>query len=247
MPAGTRLRRLGGGAARGNESLGRPPLYGPPTSRRRAARINVHALVAVAAFFLALALLPDRLGQYSRAIAAWDVGAVSFLGLTWLDVIRSTPDTVRRRARCDGTGRWMLLVLTVGTACVSLMTTALSLRETRDLRGDATLGPLALVTATILLAWGVMQTAFTLHYAHIYYGEGPGGGDRGGFAFPDERQPDYLDFFYASTVIGMTNQVSDVACTSRAMRRAVAAHGILSFFFNTVVLALTVNMIAGSL
>lgn len=245
MPAVDRPPRLGGGTAGGHAPLLPPAMDGSSNAGWRRARVHAHALVAVSAFFLALVLLPDRLGQYSRAIAAWDVSAVTFLGLTWREVVRATPETVRRRARCNGTGRWMLLALTAGTACVSLMTTALSLHETRGLRGDAALEPLALVTATILLAWGVMQTAFTLHYAHLYYGEGPDGGDRGGFGFPNEAQPDYLDFFYASTVIGMTNQVSDVACTSRTMRRAVTAHGILSFFFNTVVLALTVNLIAG--
>jgi uncharacterized membrane protein len=91
-----------------------------------------------------------------------------------------------------------------------------------------------------------MHTIFSLHYAHEYYGEGR---DKkiGGLNFPGENEPDYLDFLYFSLVIGMTSQVSDVAITSRSIRRVAALHGTLSFFFNLTVLALTVNMISNLL
>ena len=88
-----------------------------------------------------------------------------------------------------------------------------------------------------------VHTIFSFHYAHEYYGE-RGDGKIGGLRFPDDREPDYRDFLYFSLVIGMTSQVSDVAITSKIIRRVTAVHGVLSFFFNLVVLALTVNMVA---
>jgi uncharacterized membrane protein len=88
-----------------------------------------------------------------------------------------------------------------------------------------------------------MHSIFSFHYAHEYYGERRDGAI-GGLNFPDDKAPDYLDFLYFSLVIGMTSQVSDVAISSKAIRRMAAIHGVLSFFFNLTVLALTVNMVS---
>jgi uncharacterized membrane protein len=102
------------------------------------------------------------------------------------------------------------------------------------------------VVATILLSWTFIHMMFALHYAHEFYGEDEG--PAGGLAFPggDER-PDYWDFVYFAFVIGMTSQVSDVAVTSREIRRTVTAHGIVSFVFNVALLALTINIASGVL
>jgi uncharacterized membrane protein len=88
-----------------------------------------------------------------------------------------------------------------------------------------------------------VHTEFALHYAHEFYGEGR---DRelGGLKFPGRKEPDYWDFLYFSLVIAMTSQVSDVAITSRALRGVATMHGVLSFFFNLGILALTVNMLS---
>jgi uncharacterized membrane protein len=101
--------------------------------------------------------------------------------------------------------------------------------------------PLAM--GTILLSWTFVHMIFSFHYAHEYYGERRDG-KIGGLRFPDDPKPDYRDFLYFSLVIGMTSQVSDVAVTSKVIRRLAAVHGVLSFFFNLTVLALTVNMVS---
>jgi uncharacterized membrane protein len=88
---------------------------------------------------------------------------------------------------------------------------------------------------------------FTLRYAHYYYGEGDGAKAVGGLEFPNDDAPDYLDFAYFSFVIGMTAQVSDVAISSKSLRTLALVHGILSFCFNTVILALTINTVSGLL
>ena len=100
-----------------------------------------------------------------------------------------------------------------------------------------------LTVGTIVLSWLFVHTIFALHYAHEYYGE-RSDGIIGGLNFPGNVDPDYWDFLYFSLVIGMTSQVSDVAITSRSIRRVAAMHGVLSFFFNVTVLALTVNMVS---
>ncbi|MEI9804579.1 MAG: DUF1345 domain-containing protein [Pseudolabrys sp.] len=100
-----------------------------------------------------------------------------------------------------------------------------------------------LAMVTILVSWAFVHTIFTLHYAHEYYGERRDG-IIGGLEFPGDKVPDYWDFLYFSMVIAMTSQVSDVNITSKVIRRLATVHGVLSFFFNLTVLALTVNMIS---
>ena len=106
----------------------------------------------------------------------------------------------------------------------------------------------ALVASTLLASWLMTHVIFALRYAHEYYARDEGGPevDRG-LDFPGEKQPDYLDFMYFSLVLGMTFQVSDVQITSRKLRRVATLHGLISFLFNTVIVALTVNIAAGLL
>ena len=101
-------------------------------------------------------------------------------------------------------------------------------------------------TATVALSWAAVHTGFALHYAHEYYrGHKPGG-----LQFPSgdkDEHADYWDFVYFSFVIGMTAQVSDVGITDKSIRRIVTAHGIISFVFNTALLALMVNIAASAI
>jgi len=111
------------------------------------------------------------------------------------------------------------------------------------------MGTIALAFATVISSWFLVHTVFALHYAHIYYGDDPTrpGSNIGGLEFPDERTPDYLDFAYFSFVVGMTCQVSDVQVTGRRLRRWTLVHGLLSFGFNTILLALSINVVSGLL
>jgi uncharacterized membrane protein len=101
----------------------------------------------------------------------------------------------------------------------------------------------ALSVSSIVLAWVFVNTVFTLHYAHDFYlGADPA---QAGLAFPGSEEPDYWDFMYFAFVLGMTFQVSDVQITRRGLRRFALLHSVLAFFFNVVIIALTVNIIAG--
>jgi uncharacterized membrane protein len=186
------------------------------------------------------ALLPTDWRIATRVLAAWDVALGLYLLLAFRLMANCDVNRIKRRAALQDEGRLTILVLVVASALASLLAILAEL-------GGANRQPahLALAAVTILLSWSFTHTIFAIHYAHEYYGENAHKG--GGLNFPGEAPPDYWDFVYFSFVVGMTSQVSDVAVTSSALRRLVAAHGVVSFIFNATLLALTVNIAAGAI
>ena len=150
---------------------------------------------------------------------------------------------LRQRAAEEDEGAIALLLLTFIAALASLAAIIAEFGSTDNVASGVVALKVGFGMATIVLSWAFVHTGFALHYAHEFYGEGR---DKviGGLKFPDCPAPDYWDFLYFSLVIAMTSQVSDVAVTSHALRRVVAMHGVLSFFLNLGVLALTINMIS---
>jgi uncharacterized membrane protein len=136
-----------------------------------------------------------------------------------------------------------LLVLTAASAVASLAAVVAELGAAPAAPGGSSWTEVALATVTILLSWIFMHTMFALHYAHEFYGEGRDT-KVGGLQFPGTDEPDYWDFLYFSLVIAMTSQVSDVQISSRSIRRLGTIHGVIAFFFNLTILALTVNMVS---
>jgi uncharacterized membrane protein len=178
-----------------------------------------------------------------RGLVGWDVGVALYLGLVGEMILRADEHEIRRRAASQDEGKFAILVLTVGAALVSLLAiVALLGTSGAGVRGRRP-GELLLALVTIGLSWACVHPMFALHYAHEFYDE-----SGGGLAFPGgNSEPDYWDFLYFAVVIGMCSQVSDVGITSRAIRRTVAAHGVVSFFFNAALLALTVNIAASAI
>jgi uncharacterized membrane protein len=210
------------------------------------ARLALSAVAGAAVFVL----LPEAMRLPMRLAAAWVVTVVLFLALTTLVVAGATPEAMRRRARLLDPRRWVILAIIVAAATISLLALGLTLQKVPGESSAAVATRLVLTGLAVAASWALTHTTYALHYAHRYYGDGPLPGDdddRGGLAFPGQEEPDYWDFLYFSFVIGMTCQVSDVQVTSHAMRRMTLVHGVLSFFFNTVILALAVNLLAGSL
>jgi uncharacterized membrane protein len=184
-----------------------------------------------------------------RVATAWVIGVTLFLALTAVVIAGAAPTHMRRRARLLGPRRWVILAIIVTAAGVSLLALGFTLQRVPGESGAAVAARLTLTGLAVAASWALMHTTYALHYAHHYYGDGPlpGDDDRGGLAFPGGEEPVYWDFLYFSLVVGMTCQVSDVQITSRAMRRVTLLHSVLSFFFNTIILALAVNLLAGSL
>jgi len=179
----------------------------------------------------------------TRLLTGWDVAVALYLALVFQMMVRSTTDTMRQHAADQDEGRLTMLILTVASALASVAAIFAELGSSTSSTGSRPPANVALAAFTILLSWAFIHTIFALHYAHEFYDETDGGG----LAFPGDREPDYWDFVYFSFVIGMTSQVSDVAITSKLIRRTAAAHGIVSFVFNAALLALTVNLAASAL
>lgn len=183
----------------------------------------------------------------TRAILAWNAGAGLYIALALHMMLVATPARMRERARLQDDGRVAVLTLTVLAAIAALVAVVFELSVVRDMHGFARTEHIGLVALTILSAWSFTQVMFALHYAHDFYAaRAHDGGAHCGLEFPGTAQPDYGDFLYFSCVIGTSAQTADVSITSSAMRRVGLLHCILAFFFNTTVLALTIN-IASSL
>jgi uncharacterized membrane protein len=202
------------------------------------ARLLMSAAVGVAVI---VGLVGTEWRPETKLLIGWDVGVALYLALTYWMMAYALVSRIRRRAAQQDEGAIALLALTAAAAIASLVAIIV---EVGGAKGGGAWSGLALGMGTILLSWLFMHTIFALHYAHEYYGEGRDA-TIGGLDFPGGQNPDYWDFLYFSFVIAMTSQVSDVQITSKGIRRLVNAHGVLSFFFNVVLLALTINMVSG--
>jgi uncharacterized membrane protein len=179
-----------------------------------------------------------------RGLVGWDLGVGLYVVLACEMMARADVQQIRRRAADQDEGAIVILALTVAAALASLLAIIALLGTSAAGPSPRRSGELVLATITIVLSWALIHTIFALHYAHEFYD----GSGVGGMAFPGgEKEPDYWDFAYFSLVVGMTSQVSDVGVTSKVIRRTVAAHGVVSFFFNAALLALTVNIAASAI
>jgi uncharacterized membrane protein len=197
---------------------------------------------------LATAALPVPLAWQFRGLLGWCVGISVYLLLAWWLCARFDSNRTRARAQAqdEPSGVLLLLMLLATTACVAAIT--VMMQQSRDLSGMLRTFHIVLSMAALAVSWLFIQTMFAFRYAHRYYQEeslrdpaGPG------LQFPGGLDPDYFDFLYYAHVVGMTSQVSDVQVTSREMRRLTLVHGVLSFGFNMLILALSINLVAGAL
>ncbi len=210
----------------------------------RVVQLHGKLVVAVAAGAITALLLPlTGLRSPTCLLIGWNIGVAVYLTLTLTMMARADIDRIRRRAAEADEGAFAILLLSIVATLASLGAVVIELGASKHTQGVMIIPHVLLATMTILLSWTFVHTIFSFHYAHEYYGERRDG-VIGGLKFPDDDKPDYRDFLYFSLVIGMTSQVSDVAVTSKVMRRMAAVHGVLSFFFNLTVLALTVNMVS---
>ena len=202
------------------------------------------AATAGIAVWLAAWSLPRPL----PSLAGGDAFFLIYLALMTRFALRSTPDDLRRRASVEDEGMPLIVALALAAIIFSLMAIFALLH--RASAPDAT--ELSLAIASVPLGWLMLHTIAAFHYAHRFYeaaddappasGVQPRDRDAGGLNFPGEGDPGAWDFLYFSFVIGMTAQVSDVVVERPDLRRLVLFHGVVSFFYNTVLLALAVNV-----
>lgn len=175
----------------------------------------------------------------THALVVWNLSALAYLAVAWYRMATVNLEGLRRRAAVLDFSDSLVLVLSVAAALASLAGIGFELFGARESPTDEKLWGAALAMATVLLSWSFLHTLFTLHYAHRFYS---GEGKDGGLIFPEEKAaPEYWDFAYFSFTIGVAAQTADVMVSSAPMRRLVLFHAILSFLFNTTILALAIN------
>lgn len=209
----------------------------------RIAKLHAKLLIAAAIGIIVGMMTPGHWRIATQLLAGWNVGVAIYLILTQAMFVRCNIDHIRKRAWEQDEGAFAILWLTIVATIASLVAIVFELGGMKQaVPGDAVV-QVVVATATILLSWAFIHTIFLIHYAHEYYGERRDG-KIGGLKFPGDAKPNYWDFLYFSLVIAMTSQVSDVAISSKAIRHVANMHGVLSFFLNLTVPALTVNMVS---
>jgi len=215
-------------------------------------KLDAHyrSLISILISFLFFIFLNSRLSSIILITLLWDVFAVCSLILSWITLTNTEVNEIRNTARTQDAGRKTIFVLIVGAACISLLAVGFLLGEAKGTSIGNLSSHILLAASSVICSWLLIHTLYSLRYAHVFYGDRNVTGEKeyhGGLDFPGEKKPDYMDFAYFSFVVGMTCQVSDVQVTSKRMRRLVLLHGIISFAFNTAILALIINIIASLL
>lgn len=196
----------------------------------------------------AVSLLPLPVSVQLQGLLAWCVGALTYLVLAWWLAVEF--DAARTRAHAQAQDQPGLLLFTILLLSVfaSMAAITFMLQRVQELSTGQRLGHLTLSLMALAISWLLMQTIFAFRYAHVYYQEELRGHPHGaGLEFPGKLPPDYFDFLYYAHVVGMTSQVSDVVVTSRQMRRMTLLHSVTAFAFNMLVLALSINVMAGAI
>ena len=202
-------------------------------------------LLALAAVGIASAW-PDA--WESRLLLGWLAASAFYLVVVWWGVGRLSAAQTRLRAKTNDPGSLAITFAVIAMAWVSLGGVLVATDAARTMTGMARWGHIALSLLSLATAWSMVQTVFALRYArHYYRTPQPDAAHAGGLRFPGKADPDYADFAYYAAIIGMTSQVSDVQVETTAMRRLTLAHGLVSFAFNLLVLALAINVVAGAL
>jgi uncharacterized membrane protein len=205
-------------------------------------------LIAIAVGLGSYALLPTQwdLPEITRAIVAWNLGTLLYLLLVAHMMFAATHERMRSRALKQNNGRFLVLCLVILAALFSLAGIVAELSLARQLHGESKLAHMVLVAVTVFTTWSFTQVMFALHYAHEYY-MAHHDSIAGGLEFPGGHAPDYGDFLYVACVIGTSGQTADVSFSSRNLRRIGLVHCVLAFFFNTTLVALTINIASGLL
>jgi uncharacterized membrane protein len=221
-------------------SSGARDLPADRSGARRGASARSRVLAAVAAG-AAGAALAGAFGPWELApLMGWDAAALVYLAWTWSTIWRLNAARTAQQAVAEDPGRAATDVLLLSASVVSLVAVGLVIVRAGKSSGAAESIQTGLSLASVLLSWAVVHTVFMLRYASLYYL-----GPDGGVDFNQDDPPRYSDFAYLAFTIGMTFQVSDTELTTAATRGTALRHALLSYLFGAVILAATINLIAG--
>ena len=198
-------------------------------------RVLVSFGVGIAAFGVVWLATPWQ----AAGLIGWNVTATVFIAWIWFTVAGMNGEATARHAAIEDLSRPTADLILIFASVASLVGVGLSLLEASDTEGLAKAMIVAVASASVILSWATVHTVFTLRYARLYYAAG------GGIDFNGDRAPTYTDFAYLAFTIGMTYQVSDTSIVSKAIRRTALRHAYMSYLFGTVVVAMTINVVAG--
>lgn len=172
-------------------------------------------------------------------IAGWATACLVYVVWVWSTVWRMDAKDTKSHATLEDPGRRVADLVLLIAALASVVAVVWVLVDARSLKGGAQLGVALLAVVSVALSWLLVHTLYTLRYARIYYRRD------GGVDFNQEEPPQYSDFAYLALTLGMTFQVSDTNISSSYLRRTILGHTLLSYVFGTVIVAATVNLVAG--
>jgi len=214
-------------------------------------RLDAHhkLLISLVSALIVFFIIHTNLSLNTSLVITWITYSSVMLGLYWSTILTAHPLEMKKIAKVQDSNRTLIFLFVLAAALASLFVVVLLLGSVKQLSGiELSLHVFLSVTA-VVCSWALVHTIFVFRYAHLYYQNAVKGSADAkyteGLEFPKEKEPDYLDFTYFSFVIGMTFQVSDVEISSKRIRRLALMHSLVSFAFNTVIVALSINIISG--
>ncbi len=217
-----------------------PLRSGPPRWLRHIQR-RPNLAIASAIALLLTAVLSVYLSPARATLVGFNLACVFYLAAMFRVMASASPRSMKQRARANEEGKWTLPIVAIVVASIVLV----ALYQELHAGKTKSLSDAALAGATMLLSWFFLAIIFAQQYAFVYYVERDC--EDGGLNFPSTAEPDYWDFAYFSVVLSMTFQVSDVQITSRKIRHLALLHSVTSFFYNVIIVAISVNVVAGIL
>jgi uncharacterized membrane protein len=199
---------------------------------------------------LIIFLVSGRTPPAIQFILTWSSFSFSILLFFWITILTAQPNEVKLIAKKQDSSRTITFIFVLAASLISLFAVILLLRILPDTKQAGYAYHVGFSIFSVVLSWNLIHTVFAIRYTHLYYNLMAEEKDmvkehKGGLIFPTNDPPDYLDLVYFSYVIGMTFQVSDIQITSRRIRHLVLFHALLSFLYNTVILALSITIISG--
>src|SRR5450432_165476 len=216
---------------------------------------RIHKIPAQTRLWIALGVatiiffLSHRTPPPIHFILVWGSFAFTSLLLLWITIITARIHEVKFIAKKEDSSRTIVFIFVLLASIISLFAVIILLKILPDTQQKGYRFHVGFSILSVVLSWFLIHTVFAFRYAHLYYTchkeeKDTSKETEGGLEFPGDESPDYMDFAYFSFVIGMTFQVSDVQITSRQIRIMVLLHGLISFVYNTVILALCVSIIS---
>ena len=214
-------------------------------------RLDAHhkLYISIVTALIIFAISYGKMSGTALFMVTWISFALTSLGLSLSTILSVHPLEMKKIASLQDSSRTLIFLFVLTASLASLFGVIILLGSSQHLSGTALSLHILLSITAVISSWAMVHTTFVFRYAHLYYESVTKNKSSSkyveGLEFPEEKEPDYLDFTYFSFVIGMTFQVSDVEISSKRIRRLALMHSLVSFAFNTVIVALSINIISG--